>query len=127
MKKVIAILVLAMVCAGFAAAQGFNGGQPGYGGGFQDNGSSATSATAVKEALRMRDESYVTVRGNIVKRLTDDKYLFRDATGEIVVDIDKEDWAGITVGPNDTVELSGEIDRDFNKVEIDVGIVRKVN
>ena len=112
---------------GFACAQGFNGGQQAYGGGFQDNGSSATAATAVKEALRMRDESYVTVRGNIVKRLTDDKYLFRDATGEIVVDIDNEDWAGVTVGPDDTVELSGEIDRDFNKVEIDVGIVRKVN
>ena len=127
MKKVIAILVLAMVCAGFAVAQGFNGGQPSYVGGFQDNGSSVTSATAVKEALRMRDESYVTIRGNIVKRLTDDKYLFRDATGEIVVEIDNEDWAGVTVGPDDTVELSGEIDRDFNKVELDVGIVRKVN
>ncbi|MBQ6673927.1 MAG: YgiW/YdeI family stress tolerance OB fold protein [Spirochaetia bacterium] len=127
MKRIIAVLVLAIVCAGFACAQGFNGGQQAYGGGFQDNGSSATAATAVKEALRMRDESYVTVRGNIVKRLTDDKYLFRDATGEIVVDIDNEDWAGVTVGPNDTVELSGEIDRDFNKVEIDVGIVRKVN
>ena len=127
MKKVIAILVLAMVCAGFAVAQGFNGGQPGYGGGFQDNGSSATSATAVKEALRMRDESYVTIRGNIVKRLTDDKYLFRDATGEIVVDIDNEDWAGVTVGPDDTVELSGEIDKDINKIEFDVDIVKKVN
>ena len=127
MKRLITVLVLVLVCTGFVCAQGFNGGQQAYGGGFQDNGSSATSATAVKEALRMRDESYVTVRGNIVKRLTDDKYLFRDATGEIVVDIDNEDWAGLTVGPNDTVELSGEIDRDFNKVEIDVGIVRKVN
>ena len=127
MKKVIAILVLAMVCAGFAVAQGFNGGQPGYGGGFQDNGATGSAATAVKEALKMRDDSYVTVRGNIVKRLTDDKYLFKDATGEIVVEIDNEGWAGVTVGPDDTVELSGEIDRDFNKVELDVGIVRKVN
>ena len=126
MKRFIAVLVLAMVCVAFVSAQGFTGGQQGYGGGFVDNGASVSAATPIKEALRMRDESYVTVRGNIVKRLTDDKYLFRDSTGEIVVDIDNEDWGGVTAGPQDTLELSGEIDRDFNKVEIDVGMVRKV-
>ena len=124
MKRIIAVLVLALICAGFACAQGFNG--TASQGGFQDNGASASAATPVKEALKMRDDSYVTVRGNIVKRLTDDKYLFRDSTGEIVVEIDNEDWAGVTGGPNDTVELSGEIDRDFNKIEIDVGVVKKV-
>ncbi|MBR4796509.1 MAG: hypothetical protein IK040_02295 [Spirochaetia bacterium] len=34
---------------------------------------------------------------------------------------------GVTVGPNDTVELIGEVDKDFNKVEFDVDIVKKVN
>ena len=124
MKRFIAVLVLARVCVAFVSAQGFTGST--QQGGFVDNGASVSSATPVKDALKLRDDSYVTVRGNIVKRLTDDKYLFRDATGEIVVEIDGKDWGGVTVGPNDTVELSGEIDRDFNKIEIDVGLVKKV-
>ncbi len=124
MKRFIAVLVLVMVCAGFAYAQGFTG-TPQQGG-FVDNGTAVSSAASVKEALKMRDDSYVKVRGNIVKRLTDDKYLFRDSTGEIVVEIDNEDWGGVTVGPQDTVELSGEIDRDFNKINIDVDVVKKV-
>ncbi len=75
----------------------------------------------------MRDDSYVTVRGRIIKRLTDDKFLFADETGQIVVEIDYEDWGGVTASPKDTLELTGEIDRDFNKVKLDVKIVRKVS
>ncbi|MBP5447557.1 MAG: NirD/YgiW/YdeI family stress tolerance protein, partial [Treponema sp.] len=81
----------------------------------------------VKQALKMRDDSIVILRGNIVRRIGDDKYLFRDATGEIVVEIDDEDWGGVTAGPKDTLELSGEIDRDFNKVKVDVYLVKKVS
>ena len=126
MKKVIAILVLAMVCAGFAVAQGFTG-EKAAKGGFSDGTNSSMAITPVKDALKMKDDTHATLRGNIVKQIKHEKYLFKDATGEIVVEIDDDDWDGVTVGHDDTVELSGEIDRDFNKVELDVGIVRKVN
>ena len=116
-----ALLICAFVC-GATFAQDY-----GYGGGFQDDGSAQVVVTPVKQALKMRDDSIVILRGNIARRIGDDKYLFRDATGEIVVEIDDEDWGGVTAGPKDTLELSGEIDRDFNKVKVDVYLVKKVS
>ena len=57
----------------------------------------------------------------------DEKYLFHDATGEIIVEIDDDKWGGVTASPKDALELSGEIDRDINKVKVDVYLARKVS
>lgn len=57
----------------------------------------------------------------------DEEYMFKDSTGKIVIEIDDEDWGGLTVGPKDTVEISGEIDRDLKKVKLDVFKIRKVS
>ncbi len=63
-------------------------------GGFQGpNG----SVTTVESAKSMRDDTWVTLRGNIVERISDDLYLFKDASGTINVDIDHKRWRGVTV------------------------------
>ena len=126
MKRIIAILVLVLVCAAFVSAQGFTG-EKAKQGGFSDGTNSAPAITTVAQALKMKDDAKAVLRGNIVKQVGHEKYLFKDATGEIVIEIDDDDWGGVTVGPNDTVELIGEVDKDFNKVEFDVDIVKKVN
>ena len=93
-------------------------------GGFQGpNGSSTT----VESAKSLRDDTWVTLRGNIVERISDDLYLFKDATGTINVDIDHKRWNGVTVTPQDTVEIQGEVDKDWNSVEIDVKQISKVS
>jgi len=53
--------------------------------------------------------------GNIIMRVagSDDKYIFRDATGEIVVDIDDKLFGGRTVTPQTRVRLSGKVDKDL--------------
>ncbi len=61
----------------------------------------------------------------IVERISDDLYKFRDASGVVNVDIDHKRWNGVTVGPQDTVEIQGEVDKDWNSVEIDVKQIRK--
>ena len=71
--------------------------------------------------------TWVTLRGNIVERISDDLYVFKDASGTINVDIDHKRWNGVTVTPKDTVEIQGEVDKDWNSVEIDVKQIRKVN
>lgn len=126
MKKLFIILFAAAILAASAFAQYDDYGQ-GYGGGFQDDETSYAAPTPIKKVLRMRDDSYVTIRGKITRRLTDDNFLFADETGQIVVEIDYEDWGGVTASPKDTLELTGEVDRDFNKVKLDVKIVRKVS
>ena len=57
-------------------------------------------------------------------RRMDDKYLFKDATGQIIVDIDHEIFAGRTVTPQTKVRLSGKVDKDMMEpVKIDVKVL----
>lgn len=128
MKKLAAIIaVMALSSAPVLAAQqgGFSGPtatQSQSGGFVGPNGSSTT----VESAKSLRDDTWVTLRGNIVERISDDLYLFKDATGSVNVDIDHKRWNGVTVTPQDVVEIQGEVDKDWNSVEIDVKQVTKV-
>jgi uncharacterized protein (TIGR00156 family) len=74
----------------------------------------------VKDIATMRDDAKVVLHGNIVQRLDRDKYLFRDVTGAIRVEIDDDKWKGRTIASTDMVEIYGEVDRSRNNVEIDV-------
>ncbi len=84
------------------------------------------AVTTVANAKSLRDDTWVTLRGKITERVSDDLYKFQDATGVINVDIDHKRWNGVTVGPQDTVEIQGEVDKDWNSVEIDVKQIRKI-
>jgi uncharacterized protein (TIGR00156 family) len=81
----------------------------------------------VERAKSMSDDTWVTLRGTIVERISNDQYLFKDATGNVNVEIDHKRWNGVTVTPNDTVEIQGKVDKDWNSVEIDVKQINKVN
>lgn len=93
-------------------------------GGFKGPGLEPTS---VKEALALKDDSRVTLRGNIERSLGGDQYLFKDSTGSIEIEIDGKRWNGLTVTPADTVEISGKVDKDWNSTEIDVKRIQKVS
>ena len=120
-------LLLAAMFSGnaFAATAqgGFQAAPPAAGGGFIANPSSVTT---VKQALGMRDDAFVTLRGNIVQQVGKDNYLFQDSTGSIQLDIDSDKWRGQSVSPADLVEIQGEVDKDWNSMEIDVERVSKV-
>lgn len=87
----------------------------------------STGVMTVEKAKTMSDDTWVTLRGHIEQRVGGDDYIFRDASGTINADIDHKHWNGQTITPKDTVELQGEIDKDWNSVEIDVKKVIKVN
>lgn len=80
----------------------------------------------VAQAKKMKDDTSVILRGNIEKRIKGDDYLFRDSSGSIKIDIDDDKWNGLTVGPNDTVEIVGEVDKGWTKTEIDVKHIAKM-
>lgn len=101
--------------------------QGGFGGPVVTSGFiGTTSIVTVAQAKELPDDAWVTLRGNITQRLTDDNYLFKDSTGEIQVDIDHDKWQGQTVSPTDLVEITGEVDKDWNSIEIDVKQIKKV-
>ena len=110
--------VVALGLSTSALASGFTG--PQQAGGFQGPGLAPSS---VAEALKVNDDTPVVLVGQIEKSLGDEKYLFKDASGSVTVEIDNEDWRGVTVTPKDTIVIQGEIDKDFFKTEIDVDSV----
>jgi uncharacterized protein (TIGR00156 family) len=56
-------------------------------------------------------------------------YLFKDATGEITLDIDDYRWNGLNVTPNDTVEIRGYLHTFMSNRRgiVDVKYINKVN
>ncbi|MDY4382210.1 YgiW/YdeI family stress tolerance OB fold protein [Pectobacterium brasiliense] len=132
MKKAAALLAItALISAPAFAAQSSGGGfvnpeTPAVGthkGGFIDP---KGALTTVDEAKKLPDDSWVTLSGNIEKRLGDENYLFRDSTGTMEVEIDHKRWNGQMVSPTDKVEIQGQLDKDFNSVELDVKQIRKL-
>ena len=99
---------------GFAGQQGFTG---------------QFTPVSVSQVYSYPDKAPAILRGNIVSFLGGDLYLFRDASGEVVVKIKHDRWWGQTVDPNDLVELGGELKRDKKTWMInhfDAKMVRKV-
>ena len=129
MKKFLCALTMVMLLSG-AAFAGFEGSSsyPASQGFHSSSGNGAAMGGVVdiKDVMNMYDEQTATVRGNIVRQLSDDKYLFKDKTGELVVEIDYKYWNGLQVSEKDVLELTGEIDKDYNSVKLDVFMVKKV-
>lgn len=110
MKKILVMLFLSALLASSASAQ-FVG------------PSSSPPITTVEKALMARRGQDVTVNGFVVKHLRDRYYLFRDATGEIRVKVDRLRWRDRRVTSKTPVRLTGRIDRDFRELYINVGRV----
>ena len=124
MRYLLTLVMLAVLAVpAYAACAGPNSGQSM--GGFQGP-TGGVQADTVKKAQSSWDDAPVVLTGNIVERLagSDDKYLFKDATGQIIVDIDHEIFAGRTVTPQTRVRLSGKVDKDMMEpVKIDVKVL----
>ncbi len=82
--------------------------------------------STVAQALKMPDDTPVVLEGKITRRIKKDEYQFTDSTGSIIVDIDKKDWQGIDVHPTDTVQIHGDIDKDWLETTVDVHSVKIV-
>lgn len=76
------------------------------------------------------DDQEVALRGKILRKAggEDDKYVFADATGEIVVEIDDDEFPADPIDQNTRVEIRGEVDTDRDRPpKIDVESVRVLN
>ena len=125
MRYLLTFVMLAVLAVpAYAAFEGPNSGGQSMGG-FQGP-TGGVQADTVKKAQSSWDDAPVVLVGNIVERLagSDDKYLFKDATGQIIVDIDHEIFAGRTVTPQTKARLSGKVDKDMMEpIKIDVKVL----
>lgn len=124
--KRISIFTIGMILAAGAANAGFveESVTTVSKGGFVNGAEEIVTTTQVRE---MRDDTPVVVKGKILKRTGDEKYMFQDGADTMIVEIDDDDWRGLVVTPDDIVILRGEVDKGIMSTEIDVDYVELVN
>ena len=119
MKK-ISVLAIACVAMTGGARAAMNGNM---GGGFAGG---ENVILTVEQVKGMNDNSKVWVEGSIIQKNGDEKYLFQDSTGSIMVEIDDDAWHGLVIGPTDTVRIYGEVDHGLFNTEIDIDYIEKM-
>ncbi len=130
-KKFISFMVMAClltsgsVFMAHASDKGQGGGfsGPSKHGGFSGPG---PKVVTIMEASKLADDTWITLKGNIIERAGEDKYSFKDASGQGIVEIDNDKWGGLHINPTDIVELITKVDKDWGFTELEVESVRKV-
>lgn len=85
------------------------------------------AASTVADARAQRDDHPVVLRGTLTAKIGDERYQFRDASGQIEVEIDDEDLPPQAIGADTVVELRGKVDTHrFKPTDIDVDHVTVV-
>jgi len=115
MKRSALALLIAPLFSAAVLAEGYTG--PG----------AVARVSTVAAALDAADDTPAVLQGQIVKRLQDELYEFKDASGTIHVEIDDQDWPPQAISETARVKLTGEVDRDLMNREIDVELVELVN
>jgi len=94
----------------------------------QYTGPSDRHAATVSSILAdPKDDQNVVVQGRLLRKTGDEKYLFSDGTGEIIVEIDDDDMPRQPVDEKTLLELRGEVDTGRNRPpEIEVDSVRVI-
>jgi uncharacterized protein (TIGR00156 family) len=110
-------MLTAFVCT--AGADSWNGG--GY------TGPSSISVKKAKEVKNMSHDTNVVLEGRIESYLGNEKYLLNDGSDTIILEIDNDVWNGLEVGPDDIVIVYGEVDRKFQRLEVEVERIEKKN
>ena len=96
MKKRIACLIFAAVSTGAAA---------------QYVGPSERPTAKVADILSNPvDDQRVELQGRLLRKIGDEKYIFSDGTGEIVAEIDDDEFRGQRVDESTRVKVQGEVD-----------------
>jgi uncharacterized protein (TIGR00156 family) len=86
-------------------------------------------AVTINEARNLPHDSWVVLTGNIVYSLPSlNDYMFRDSSGEIIIDIGPKEWRGLSVGETDRIEIYGEVKIDKAQVPIKIKVhaIRKI-
>ncbi|MCL2209445.1 MAG: NirD/YgiW/YdeI family stress tolerance protein [Treponema sp.] len=143
MKKYTMLLILCFVLflsAGSVFAQMGTPGQFGYG----FSGPQATmgqfgygqlQTVTVNQARTLGHKIPVVMTGNLVQFYGGkDLYVFRDASGEILVKIGPKEWQnlwyqGISIDPSNTIEIFGEVHwpkHNWGTPEVHVRFIKKV-
>lgn len=82
------------------------------------DGPNAVIVTGISAISGAPDDCLCVIEGNIVEKVKGKKdyYVMKDATGQILVEIDDELFSGQTVTPNDKIRAHGRVDKDNDMI-----------
>lgn len=110
-KKLCALTLVMFTSISFAAIT------PIQQGGFK--GPSSVPKLTVLQVQDAQDETLISITGHIISTQGDEKYLFKDETGEIQVEIDNNLFQGQAVTPETLITIIGEVDKEWKQISID--------
>lgn len=112
MKKLLSLITLLTISS--TAVAGFNG------------GTDAPKSTVAQALKIKRDDTPVQLTGKIIRQIDNDEFIFRDASGEIKIEVDEHAWQGLNVSPNETITIFGTVDHESLEANtVDVYRVQK--
>lgn len=82
--------------------------------------------TTVADVLKSgKDDHMVTLTGSVVKQVGREKFLFRDASGDIRIEIDDDAMPTQPFDDKTRLEITGKAEKEFlRSMEIDVKSVK---
>ncbi len=90
--------------------------------------SDSTNVQTVAAIKQMDDNAWFTLEGYIVKQVREEKYVFRDQSGEIEVEIDKDKWKGRKVTPSTKIRIAGKVEKEWlRSMEVEVKRIELVD
>lgn len=90
--------------------------------------SDSASVQTVATVKQMNDNAWFTLEGHIVKQVREEKYIFRDQSGEIEVEIDNEKWKGRKVDPSTKIRIAGKVEKEWlRSMEVEVKRIELVD
>lgn len=83
----------------------------------------------IEDVKDKKDDEIIVLEGVIEKALGDEKYLFNDGTGTIIIEIDDDDFRGMTVSSGEKIQITGEVDKGnwFKKDKVEVKNIKKLS
>ncbi len=88
---------------------------------FVGPGTSEAPTTVQSILDNPQDDQTVTLQGMVLEKVGHEKYAFSDDTGQIRIEIDDDVFPPQRVTPDMTVEIYGEVEKDFlRSPEVDV-------
>jgi len=82
--------------------------------------------TTVAEARVSGADTKAKVKGHIVRKINDNKYVFQDKTGEIIIDLSPK-AGSLPVDANAEVEIEGRVEQDLVFAGIEAQKISVIN
>ncbi|EGW1913921.1 YdeI family stress tolerance OB fold protein [Salmonella enterica] len=79
----------------------------------------------IEQAKTLHDGATVSLRGNLIDHKGDDRYVFRDKSGEINVIIPSAVFDGREVQPDQMININGSLDKKAKEAVVRVSRLQK--